>query len=76
MAAPDPLFIVWGPSGPTNPKVTHAERQHAIRAAREMARLNRGQRFYVMVATDLFEATDVQHTVMLTTADRIDDIPF
>lgn len=70
---PEPKFIVWGPGGATNPKVVFSSRMAAKRAAHDMARLNRGQRFYVMIAIDEFEATDVQHTVLVT---GTDDIPF
>ena len=58
---PEPRFIVWSPTGPTSPRVTHHDHDDARTAARSMARLHRGQRFYVCELVDRFEAVEVVH---------------
>lgn len=40
------FWIVWSPSGPTNPRVRHDSREEAERVAREMAVRHPGSRFF------------------------------
>lgn len=46
------FWMVWNPQG-TQPVHQHETEQSAIAEAERLARLNQGQRFYVLEATEL-----------------------
>lgn len=64
-------WIVWSPTGPSNPRFRHSTRQEARAAARSMAQTHRGQTFYVCRCTDSFVAQDVSHVDLVLNSDEI-----
>lgn len=58
-----PFWIVWSPTGPYSPRVTHEKPELAIRAATAMAAMHPGQSFYVMEGRAVARKQDVTLTV-------------
>jgi hypothetical protein len=57
--AGDPLFIVWGPAGSTNPKIQYNNLASAQIAAEDITRKHPNEKFYVMEARGVAEMNDV-----------------
>lgn len=70
-------YIVWSPTGPTNPRQTHETRAEAKRIAEDMARKHPPNAFFACALTDSYRKSDIQHTDLTAPgADTDDDIPF
>jgi hypothetical protein len=49
------IYIVWGPEGKTNPRITFNNKEDAYYAAKEMARKHIGERFIVMKSVQSYQ---------------------
>lgn len=72
--APNQFFLVWSPSGSTPPTFKHESRQCAVTEAERLARIHRGQTFFVLAATDSRVVDDMVRTSF--TLDQDPEIPF
>lgn len=70
LSDPKPFFLVWSPSGPTPPTFRHQSRQSAVIEAKRMARLHRGQKFFVLATTDSRLVDDMVRTTFTVDADE------
>ncbi len=70
MSKPESFYIVWSPTGPSNPRVRHEDYAGALKAAEDMSRLHQSQEFFVMRACSVSKLVSVV-TTQLDDADRI-----
>lgn len=70
MQTDDVFYMVWSPSGVKPPRRKHGHFESADRAAMDMARKHRGQKFVVLRACRSYEASDLQRT------DYVEELPF
>ncbi len=68
------FYIVWSPTGPSNPRVRHHSFLGALRAAEDMSRQHQSQEFYVMRACSVSKMVSVATTKLDPPDDE--EIPF
>jgi hypothetical protein len=66
------FWLVWSPNGLAPPRFRHDTKQAAETEAVRLARLNRGEEFFVLEAVSSARVQDVQ----LTDLRSGDDLPF
>nr|WP_249172130.1 hypothetical protein [Burkholderia vietnamiensis] len=71
MFEPNPFFIVWSPTGEKPPTFKHQSRQSAVMEAERLARVHRGQKFYVLGSTDSRVVDDMVRTSFTVNPDEI-----
>jgi len=67
----DAFFIVWSPTGPTNPSYRHEVRASAVSEAERLARAHPGNEFFVMQADTMRAVNDMKCVDYMSP-----DIPF